>query len=56
MTNRCFVEFGVEAGTECNTAKLIVEGATPSEDGRRHNINPKRSVELLKQMQTASVH
>jgi subtilisin family serine protease len=36
--------------------KLIVDGATPSDDGRRHNINPKRSVELLKQMQTASVH
>ncbi len=26
VTNRCFVEFGVEAGTECNTAKLLVEG------------------------------
>jgi subtilisin family serine protease len=28
--------------------KLIREGATTSEDGRRHLINPKRSVELLK--------
>ncbi|MEI9964745.1 MAG: S8 family serine peptidase [Caulobacteraceae bacterium] len=28
--------------------KLIVAGASPSEDGRRHNINPKKSVELLK--------
>ncbi len=25
-TSRRFVEFGVEAGTECNTAKLLVEG------------------------------
>jgi hypothetical protein len=30
------------------TIHLIVAGATPSEDGRRHNINPKRSVELLR--------
>jgi subtilisin family serine protease len=28
---------------------LIVAGATPSEDGRRHNIDEKRSVELLHQ-------
>jgi hypothetical protein len=27
--------------------KLIVDGATPSEDGRRHNIDPQRSVALL---------
>jgi hypothetical protein len=25
-TNRVFVEFGVEAGSECNSAKLLVEG------------------------------
>jgi hypothetical protein len=25
-TNRAFVEFGVETGVECNTAKLLVEG------------------------------
>lgn len=25
-TNRAFVEFGVEAGTECNTVKLLVDG------------------------------
>src|SRR5215470_12824028 len=25
-TNRTFVEFGVETGVECNTAKLLVEG------------------------------
>ncbi len=36
------------------TIHLIVAGATTSEDGRRHNISPKRSVELLKQMETAS--
>jgi subtilisin family serine protease len=35
---------------------LIVAGATPSADGRRHNIDEKRSVDLLHQMQTASVH
>lgn len=28
--------------------KLIVDGATPSADGRRHNIDPQRSVALLK--------
>jgi subtilisin family serine protease len=33
---------------------LIVAGATASEDGRRHNIDEKRSVELLHQMQKAS--
>ena len=33
------------------TIKLIVDGATPSPDGRRHNIDPKRSVELLQAMQ-----
>jgi subtilisin family serine protease len=35
------------------TIHLIVAGATPSEDGRRHNIDPKRSVELLRQTQSA---
>ncbi len=30
--------------------KLIVDGATPSADGRLHNIDPKRSVALLKAM------
>lgn len=38
------------------TIHLIVAGATPSEDGRRHNIDEKRSVELLHQMETASSH
>ncbi|HKT10275.1 MAG TPA: S8 family serine peptidase [Terriglobia bacterium] len=33
------------------TIHLIVAGATPSKDGRRHNIDPKRSVALLEQMQ-----
>jgi subtilisin family serine protease len=28
--------------------QLIREGATASEDGRRHLINPKRSVEILR--------
>ena len=32
------------------TIKLIEEGATTSPDGRRHNINEKRSVELLRTM------
>ena len=30
--------------------KLMIAGSTPSEDGRRHNLNPKQSVELLKKM------
>jgi subtilisin family serine protease len=34
--------------------KLIVDGATPSADGRRHDIDPKQSVALLKAMQTAA--
>jgi subtilisin family serine protease len=33
---------------------LIVAGSTASEDGRRHNIDEKRSVELLHQMQAAA--
>jgi subtilisin family serine protease len=38
--------------------ELIKAGATASEDGRRHLINPKRSVELLrsKQATSASAH
>ena len=28
--------------------RLIVDGATPGPDGRRHNIDPRRSVALLK--------
>ncbi len=34
------------------TIHLIVEGATASEDGRRHNIDEKHSIELLHKMQT----
>lgn len=33
------------------TIQLIVEGATPSADGRRHNIDAKGSVELLRKME-----
>jgi len=33
--------------------QLIRDGATASEDGRRHLINPKRSVELLRQGKSA---
>jgi subtilisin family serine protease len=36
------------------TIHLIVAGATASTDGRRHNIDAKRSIDLLHQMQTAS--
>jgi subtilisin family serine protease len=36
--------------TPQQTIQLIVSGATASVDGRRHNIDPKRSVELLRQM------
>lgn len=38
------------------TIHLIVAGATASEDGRRHNIDEKHSVELLHQMQSSSAH
>jgi subtilisin family serine protease len=34
--------------TPTEVIKLIVDGATPSPDGRRHNIDPQRSVALLK--------
>ncbi len=40
--------------TSEQTIRLIVAGATASDDGRRHNIDPKRSVELLRQTQNAS--
>ncbi len=30
--------------------QLMVDGSTPSEDGRRHNLNPKESVALLKKL------
>jgi len=33
--------------------KLIVDGSTPSADGRRHNIDPKQSVALLTAMRGA---
>lgn len=36
--------------TPVQTIQLIVEGATASADGRRHNIDEKRSVALLRQM------
>ena len=36
------------------TIHLIVAGATASEDSRRHNIDPKRSVELLRQSRKPS--
>jgi len=35
--------------------ELIKQGATPSEDGRRHLIDPKRSIELLKNGKANSV-
>lgn len=34
--------------TPTQVIHLIVAGATPSADGRRHNIDPKRSVEMLR--------
>lgn len=42
--------------TPQQTIQLIVEGATPSADGRRHLIDEKRSVELLRQMDKAELH
>jgi subtilisin family serine protease len=38
------------------TIQLIVSGATASDDGRRHNIDEKHSVDLLHQMQASSPH
>ncbi len=40
--------------TPRQTIHLIVAGATTSTDGRRHNIDPKRSVELLRQSKNIS--
>jgi subtilisin family serine protease len=40
--------------TPTQVIDLIVRGATTSEDGRRHNIDPKRSVELLRAMRVAA--
>ena len=36
--------------TPLQTIALIRKGATATKDGRRHNIDPKRSVQLLRQM------
>jgi hypothetical protein len=38
--------------TPADTIKLIVDGATTTADGRRHNINPKTSIALLRQKLT----
>ena len=35
--------------TAAEARRLILDGATPSEDGKRALLNPKRSVELLQQ-------
>ncbi|HUB00922.1 MAG TPA: S8 family serine peptidase, partial [Terracidiphilus sp.] len=40
--------------TPGQTIHLIVAGATTSADGRRHNIDPKQSVALLREMETSS--
>ena len=63
-TRRSFVEFGVETGVECNTAKLLVEGwrglwieANPaSAAAMRDNFSPflaDRSLTLLESLVTA---
>jgi hypothetical protein len=39
--------------TPRETIDLIRRGATPSSDGRRHNIDPKRSVQLLEKEEAA---
>lgn len=38
------------------TIQLMINGATASADGRRHNLNPKRSIELLHQMEAGAAH
>jgi subtilisin family serine protease len=40
--------------TPAQVIELIKQGATTSEDGRRHLINPKRSVELLRAKKSAA--
>jgi subtilisin family serine protease len=40
--------------TPSRAIELIKQGATASDDGRRHLINPKRSVELLKAAYTSA--
>jgi hypothetical protein len=39
--------------TPVQTIDLIRRGATPSSDGRRHNLDPKRSVALLQKEKAA---
>lgn len=34
--------------TPVQVIDLIIAGTTPSADGRRHNINPRKSVQLLR--------
>jgi len=41
--------------TPAQVIDLIKQGATTSEDGRRHLIDPKRSVELLRGKKAASL-
>jgi hypothetical protein len=36
--------------TPTQVIQLMIDGSTPSEDGRRHNLNPKESVALLKKL------
>ncbi len=36
--------------TPTQVIQLMVDGSTPSEDGRRHNLDPKESVALLKKL------
>jgi subtilisin family serine protease len=38
------------------TIHLMIAGSTASADGRRHNLDPKRSVELLHQMAAGAAH
>jgi len=41
--------------TPAQVIDLIKQGATPSEDGRRHLIDAKRSVELLRSKKSGSL-
>lgn len=54
VTNLAAKLFAIDPSlTPQKVIQLIRDGATASDDGRRHLINPKRSVELLRQGKTA---
>jgi subtilisin family serine protease len=54
VTNLAAKLFAIDPSlTPAQAIELIKQGATPSEDGRRHLIDEKRSVELLRSRKSA---